>query len=151
MEKIVNTKEYLDMICSLLDEGQRSVPVPVAGSSMTPFLHNGDTVYLDRSDGRLKKGDIVLYTRPTGQYVLHRIVKRNADGSLVMLGDAQTERERLADAGQIHGKVIRAVHRGKLLTSSSLRWQFFATVWIWVRPWRQKLMRLSGILKKNNR
>ena len=148
MARTVDTKEYLDIVCGLLAEGKTCVPVPVAGSSMTPFLHHGDTVYLQRPDGKLKKGDIVLYTRPSGQYILHRIVKVNADGSFIMLGDAQTDRERIESAGQIHGRVIRAVHRGKPLDSGSPRWIFFATVWIWVWPWRRKIVELVTRLRK---
>jgi len=149
MAKIVDTKEYLDMVCSLLAEGNSSVPVPVAGSSMTPFLHHGDTVYLEQPRGRLKKADIVLYTRPSGQYVLHRIIRVNADGSFIMLGDAQTEREWIESAAQIHGRVIRAVHRGRILDPGSLRWKFFASVWIWVRPWRRQIMTLVAGMKGN--
>lgn len=147
MAKVVDTKEYLDMVCELLAEGKTSVPVPVAGSSMTPFLHDGDMVYLDRPEGELKKADIVLYTRPSGQYILHRIVKVNADGSFIMLGDAQTDRERIKSEKQIHGRVVRAVHRGRQIGPDSLRWKFFATVWIWVWPWRRRIMSLVAKLK----
>lgn len=147
MTKTVDTKEYLDMVCGLLEEGKTSVPVPVAGSSMTPFLHHGDTVYLEQPRGKLKKGDIVLYTRPSGQYILHRIVKVNADGSFLMLGDAQTERERIQSEKQIHGRVVRAVHKGRRIGPESLRWRLFATVWVWVWPWRRQIVNLVGKIK----
>ncbi len=144
MAKIVNTNEYLDMVCNLLAEGHTRVPVPVAGSSMVPFLHNGDMVYLDLPDSPLKKGDIVLYTRPSGQYVLHRIVKVNSDGSFILLGDAQQQRERVESAVWIHARVSGAIHKGTNLGPDSLRWKLFATVWIWLRPWRLRLMALLG-------
>ena len=149
MAKVVDTREYLGMICQLLAEGKNHIPVPVAGSSMVPFLHNGDTVYLDRIDSPLKKGDVVLYTRATGQYVLHRIVKCNPDGSFTMLGDAQQELERIESAAQIHGRATAAVHQGKQMDSESARWRFFATVWIWVWPLRYRLMAAFG--KKKSR
>lgn len=144
MAKLVDTKEYLDMVRQLLAEGNTDVPVPVAGSSMVPFLHNGDTVYLNLVDSPLKRGDVVLYTRPTGQYVLHRIVKVNSDGSFIMLGDAQQELERIESAAQIHARTTRVVHKGKPLTQRSSRWRFYATVWIWVWPWRRRLMSIFG-------
>lgn len=148
MAKVVDTKEYLDMVCQLLAEGNTDVPVPVAGSSMVPFLIHGDTVYLNRIDGALKKGDVVLYTRPTGQYVLHRIVKVNGDGSFLMLGDAQQELERIGSADQIHARATRAVHKGAPMASRSPRWWFYATVWIWVWPWRYRLMSIFSRKKK---
>lgn len=144
--KTVDTKEYLDAICGLLREGHREVSVPVAGGSMSPFLHHGDTVYLNPVGKLPKKGDIVLYTRPSGQYILHRIVNVNPDGSYIMLGDAQTQRERIESAASIHGIVVSALHRGKLLTPRSFRWILFATVWQWVVPLRPFIMKSWKII-----
>lgn len=148
MKRVVDTKEYLDMVCELLAQGRKLVPTPVAGSSMTPFLHNGDTAYLDLPDTPLKKGDIVLYTRPGGRYILHRIVKVNRDGSFLMLGDAQTDLERIQSAEQIHARVSKATHKGKTLTPKSPRWRFFATVWVWLWPIRPQMVKLATALKR---
>ena len=101
MARILDTQEYLDTVCQLLQQGETSVAVPVAGGSMVPFLHNGDTVYLDLPDSPVKRGDIVLYTRSYGRYILHRVYRVRRDGSYIMVGDAQTELEllrTLADA-----------------------------------------------------
>jgi hypothetical protein len=140
MAKMVDTKEYLDVICQLLEEGHRNVPVTVAGSSMSPFLHHGDTVYLNPVTQPPKQGDVVLYTRPTGQYVLHRIVKVNADGSFIMLGDVQTDREWIKGPDAVHGVVVKALHQGKVLTCRSLRWRFFEKVWLHMVPLRPAVM-----------
>jgi len=150
MPKIVDTKEYLDMVCDLLQQGQTHVPVPVAGSSMAPFLHHGDTVYLALPDRPLKRGDIVLYTRPDGRYILHRIIQVNSDGSFIMMGDAQQEREWIESETQIHGIVTDAVHRGKPVKPGSLRWRFFETVWLNLIPFRRRILSiLIRILNKN--
>lgn len=141
MARIVDTKEYLDMICQLLREGHTKVPVTVAGSSMSPFLHHGDTVYLNRPENPPKKGDIVLYTRPSGQYILHRVAEVNPDGSYIMLGDVQTEREWIESAASIHGVAVCALHKGELLTPQSRRWRFFATAWLRVVPLRPVIMK----------
>lgn len=46
------------------------------GTSMLPLLRERiDTVKLVKIEQPLKKYDVVLYQRPTGKYVLHRIVK----------------------------------------------------------------------------
>ena len=67
MALIVDTKEYLNTICQLLQEGKQDLPVPVTGNSMCPFLHPGDIVYLNRYT-ELEKGDIVLVpTRDAAQ------------------------------------------------------------------------------------
>lgn len=147
MAKVLDTQMYLDTVCELLRQGQRHVAVPVTGGSMVPFLHNGDTVYLDLPDSPLKKGDIVLYTRLSGRYILHRIKKINKDGSFVMVGDAQQELELLPRREMIHGRVTSARHRGKMILPGQPRWWFYSHVWLAVVPVRHRLMRLSGVLR----
>ena len=148
MAKIVDTKEYLDMVCGLLREGHTKVPVTVTGSSMTPFLHHGDTVYLNPVQQPPKKGDIVLYSRPSGKYILHRVVEVRRDGSYIMLGDCQTEREWIESADSIHGLVVCALHKGQMLTPESPRWRFFYTVWLHVVPARQAIMKSWKVIAR---
>ena len=142
MAVTLDTNEYLDTVCALLAQGHGSVAVPVAGGSMVPFLHNGDTVYLDLPERPPKRGDIVLYTRPDGRYILHRVVRRRGDGSFLMAGDAQQALERVPDPGRIHAVVTAARHKGKLLTPRSLRWWAYRHIWLWLRPLRHRLMAL---------
>ena len=137
----LDTREYLDTICALLAQGHSSVAVPVRGSSMVPFLHNGDTVYLNVPTRPLKKGDIVLYTRPEGRYILHRICGIRPDGSFLIAGDAQQELE-LVHARQICAIVTSARHRGKLISPGSLYWWAYRHIWRWLRPLRHRLMAL---------
>ena len=144
MSRVLDTQEFLDGICRMLADGHTNVPVPVTGGSMVPFLHNGDTVYLDPVELPLKKGDIVLYQRQSGRYILHRISKIRRDGSLVMVGDAQQERELIPSRDQVRGRVISALHKGKLCTPKSLRWWMYRHVWLWLRPVRHMLMALRG-------
>ena len=151
MIKTVDTKEYLDMVRQLLDQGHDRITVPVTGSSMIPFLHHGDTVYVSKPDSPLKPGDIVLYQRANGQYILHRIVKVHKDGSFTMLGDAQAEREILPSAHQIHARVVQALHCGKPLRPRSFRWWFFRHIWIRMVPLRHPAMKLVAKLKNSRR
>lgn len=147
MAKVLDTRAYLDEVCRLLDQGQQHVAVPVTGGSMIPFLHNGDTVYLDLPDTPLRKGDVVLYTRENGQYILHRIKKINKDGSFIMVGDAQQALERLPRRDMIHARVTSARHRGALIMPGQPRWWFYSHVWLAVVPVRHRLMSLSGIFR----
>ena len=57
-------------------EGGRTVSFSPRGVSMLPMLRQErDTIELSPIVGRLKKYDLPLYQRESGQYVLHRIVK----------------------------------------------------------------------------
>ena len=142
MPRILDTQAYLDTICDLLRQGEKSVAIPVAGGSMVPFLHHGDTVYLDLLDSPPKRGDIVLYTRESGRYILHRIYKVNKDGSFIMVGDAQQVLEWIESREQIHARVTSARHKGKLNRPGTLRWWAYRHIWLWLLPVRHWLMSL---------
>ena len=59
------------------------------GFSMLPTIRqNRDYVTLIKAFG-LKKGDIVLYKRKSGEFVLHRILKINKSG-ILLCGDNQS-------------------------------------------------------------
>ena len=147
MTRLLDTQQYLDTVCQLLRQGERSVAVPVAGSSMVPFLVDRDTVYLDLPDSPIRRGDVVLYTRSNGRYILHRVYKVNKDGSCLMVGDAQVQLEYLPSMDQIHARVTEAVHKGKRLSPNSLRWWAYRHLWLCLRRFRPALMRLRGKLK----
>ena len=65
---------------------------PIKGTSMRPFLKNGDTVTLKKKDDNYKKGDIVFFKRKDDSFVLHRIRKIKGD-ILYIVGDHQTPLE----------------------------------------------------------
>lgn len=148
MPRLLDTQAYLDAVCEMLQQGETSVVVPVAGDSMTPFLHHGDTVYLDLPGRPLKRGDIVLYTRAGGRYILHRIYKVNKDGSFLMVGDAQQVLEKIPSRGQIHALVTSARHEGKLIRPGQPRWWVYQHIWMWLLPHRYRLMHLRGKFNK---
>ena len=69
-----------------LAAGDRALSWTV-GVSMEPLLHaRKSTVVLEPPNGPLKRGAGVLYRRPAGAYVLHRIVKV-LDGAYRIRGD----------------------------------------------------------------
>lgn len=139
MALIVDTKEYLTTVCALLAEGKTDVPVPVTGNSMCPFLYPGDIVYLNRAD-TLRRGDIALFTRSDGSFVLHRIYRVCRDGSYLLLGDNQLTPEPVP-AERIRAKVTGVRRKEKALTVRSFRWWWYAH--LWTRPVR----RIAGKLR----
>lgn len=141
----LDTNQYLDAVCQMLAEGAKSVPVPVVGNSMRPFLRTGDFVHVDLP-GKLRKGDILLYRRSNGQYVLHRVMKIGKE-HIWMLGDSQLEREKL-HKDQICAQVTSAKVRGKHLSTGSMRWWMYAHPWRWLAPWRRRIAWLHQKLVK---
>ena len=146
--RVVDTQEYLDNICAMLRQGHTPVSIPVSGISMCPFLHPGDQVFLELPEGKLKKGDVVMFTRPTGQYILHRIRRVNADGSFVMMGDNQTWTETVESAAQIHAKVTAVQRRGNMCRPGDPEWWFYENPWRWFAPVRRQLCQIYGLVRK---
>lgn len=62
------------------------------GTSMLPLIRQGKDSVILVKPGLLSIGDIILYRRKNGQFVLHRIVKIKGD-DLVICGDNQTALE----------------------------------------------------------
>ena len=74
-----------------LFEGGGIVPLRVTGTSMLPLLHPGrSVVWLEGIKEPPKRGDILLFRRNDGAFVLHRVRKILDGGRLVMNGEAQS-------------------------------------------------------------
>ena len=125
-----------------------ALPLVVSGSSMTPFLVGGrDTVYLSRLERPVRRGDMLLYQRASGQYVLHRVWKVEKDGSFIMVGDAQTELEPGIREDQIMAIVTFAIRKGKPAVPGLFWWEFFEKVWIRMVPLRPFFWKVYSLLR----
>ena len=122
-----------------------SLPLRVTGVSMRPFLQEGrDTVLLMPVDV-VRRGDVVLFTRPGGKLVLHRVIRVRKD-RLYVAGDNQVDLETVPREAVL--AVAQRVLRGpKTLTPGSVEWIFFKTVWRWLRQVRPVLWRVWSLLK----
>ena len=144
---VLNTEKYLDAVCAMLREGRTNVPVPIQGVSMRPFLRNGDFAYLVPLPERLRRGDLVLFRRLDGRYVLHRVFRLRRDGSFLMLGDSQMVPEPV-EAAQLRGKVAFVRRNGQECRPGSFAWWFFAVPWLRLARWRPRIARMLALFRK---
>lgn len=130
------------------DEKIEALPLVVTGSSMVPFLVGGrDRVFLSRLSRPARVGDILLYRRGSGAYVLHRVYRVRED-SFTMVGDAQTELEWPVERRQIFALVTKVQRKDVFFQPGDFWWEFFARVWLRLIPLRPLLIRLYGMMKK---
>ena len=142
--KKIDTRTYVSMLRELVEEG-REVSMVITGSSMSPFLiHERDTIFFQKPDRKLKRGDMVFYQRVDGQFVMHRIYRVRPNGYDIV-GDAQQEIERGVLREQIFALVTKVERKGKMLKPRDFLWEFFAGIWLFVLPIRHVLMRISAI------
>lgn len=172
---LVSLEEMAPVIEAGLAQGQEVV-LTVTGNSMAPFLrHQRDQVVLTATDPTaLQPGDVPLYRRRNGQFVLHRIVERD-DGTcrrrlgdedalpsahvgaalhFTMLGDAQTDPEPRIETDQIIACAAAFLHKGKRLDCDSRRycrrvrrwhrWLPERRVLMWLYYLPERLCRLPG-------
>ena len=127
--KVIDTESFLSVLCDLAQEG-RTVSTVVSGGSMLPFLSgNRDYVYLEAPKRKLRKGDIVLFRRANGDFVLHRI-KKIKNNDFYLLGDRQYGVEGPVKREQISALAVGARRKGKEITEKSPVWIFYSKVWI---------------------
>ena len=149
--RVLETETYIDALIDIVAQG-KDVPLMVAGHSMEPFLvHERDSVLLSPVRCALRKGDIALYKRENGQYILHRIYRIRRD-EYYFVGDNQNicdiegpiKREQIC-------AVVRQVRRhGKEIREGEFLWRFFQREWLWLIRWRRYLKRLPipGFLRR---
>ena len=81
------------------------------GNSMWPLIKNKKTsVIVLKKEERLKVYDVAFYTRPNGEYVLHRVLELKDDGYIVC-GDSQTDKEFVPEENVLG--VLSGYYKGK--------------------------------------
>ncbi len=132
----VKSEVLIPFIVSLLENGKRA-RMSVTGMSMYPFLRSGvDTVELSPVNfDDIRVGDMVLGRRTSGEYIMHRVFKKD-DDNFYMIGDAQTELDGPYSRQQLIAGVYRVWRKDKLIDCSNKFWKFLVVVWMYLRPFR---------------
>lgn len=132
---------------SFQDNG--SFPLAITGWSMRPLLRqNRDTVWLQPfCPEQCKRGSILLYQRPNGRLVLHR-VRKCLPGGYCMNGDAQPQCE-IIFTEQILAQAYQICRKGRQIPCSSPLLRLWDALWYPTRPIRPFLFRIGHRVKKS--
>lgn len=121
-------EEFFALLCETLRAGGTATFTP-SGESMRPMLRSGrDKVTLRLPTEPLRRHDLPLYRRENGQYVLHRVLGRDAQGYLLR-GDHQLETEHGITDGQIVGLVVAFERGGKRYAVTDRRYRLYCRLW----------------------
>lgn len=122
------------------------------GTSMRPLIRQGKDVMiissLDKLGRDLRKMDVPLYKRDSGQYVLHRIIKVTKDG-YVIRGDNTYSNEYGVTDSQILGVLSGVIRNGKEISLNSFGYKVYSYFWLYtyyirkVVVWMKRKNRLS--------
>lgn len=122
------------------------------GTSMRPLIRQGKDVMiissLDKLGRDLRKMDVPLYKRDSGQYVLHRIIKINKNG-YVIRGDNTYSNEYGVTDSQVLGVLTGVIRNGKEISVNSFGYKVYSYFWLYtyyirkVVVWVRRKNRLS--------
>lgn len=129
----------LEVLGSVVEERLKNgqpVQMTVSGNSMFPlFRDKRDSVILSPVSGKIRTGDVMLYRRRDGQYVLHRVIRRKKHVYSAN-GDNQYWVETPLFREQFLGKMSGFYRKGEYRSVSSLWYRIYSFVWVRIRPFR---------------
>ena len=118
------------------------------GDSMMPLIKQGrDLLIIEKPDGRLKRYDIPLYKRDSGQYVLHRVLKVR-ENDYVICGDNRYCKEYGITDRHIIGVLTSVVRDGQELDFGSVGYRLYVFLWCGLFPARAFILRIKHYAKR---
>lgn len=118
------------------------------GDSMMPLIKQGrDVLVISVVNGRLKRYDIPLYKRDSGQYVLHRILKVRKN-DYVICGDNRCNKEYGITDRHIIGVLSGIIRDGREIPVTNIKCRIYAHLWCDFFPVRVLIIRIRQIFKR---
>ena len=111
------------------------------GDSMYPLIKPRDLRVIEAVKQPLKVGDVPLYKRDSGQYVLHRII-RIKKGEYIICGDNRCGKERGITDDHIIGELTHLIREGKEFSVKSFKYRLYAHM----LPLRRLTLRIRNLL-----
>ena len=117
------------------------------GDSMRPLIRQDrDILIIEKPYGRLKKYDVPLYKRDSGQYVLHRVLKVR-DSDYVICGDNRYSKEYGITDRHIIGVLTAVVRDGKEIPINDWRYRIYVHLWCDLFPLRAFILKAKQFPK----
>ena len=115
---------------------------------MMPFIRQGrDILIISKVNGRLKRYDVPLYKRDSGQYVLHRILKVRKD-DYVICGDNRYVKEYGITDKNIIGVLTAVIRNGKEIPVTDYKYRIYVHLWCDFFPIRVGIIRIKQFVER---
>jgi hypothetical protein len=105
---------------------------------MNPFIvHLRDQMTLGPwKDEDIRKGTVALVKDEHGNYLIHRIIKREED-KVILLGDGNIGIFETATMDNVIGIMHAITRKGRTYTPKSLTWRLYSALWTLITPVRR--------------
>lgn len=146
-ERLISFEEFESISTKILSSGMQ-LRFKANGSSMRPFIYDGDVVTIVRVEvQRLKRGEVILARLESGRIVVHRILRCEGQSFLVQ-GDALLHPDGYVSYENILGKVVSINRAGREHYLDTGLNRLAVTIWVWFSPIRKQLLYVVRLLRK---
>ena len=127
----------MEEIRQMISEG-KTVTITLKGNSMNPFIvHLRDQMTLGPwKDEEIRKGTVALVKDIRGNYLIHRIIKREGN-KVTLLGDGNVAQTETATLDNVIGIMQSLTRKGRTYTPKSLTWKIYSAIWAILTPVRR--------------
>lgn len=134
---IKDTAIIMEEVRKLISEGL-TVELTAKGYSMNPFImHLRDQVVLGPfSDNEIRKGATVLVKDVRGNYILHRIIRRD-ENRIILMGDGNVNLTETAEVREVIGLLRTIKRKGRTYSTDGLVWRLYSSIWTMLTPLRR--------------
>ena len=101
--------------------------------------------------GQAEEGDVVLYRRKNGAYILHRIMRKIEEDTFLVCGDHQWRLEEEIQKEQILAVMQGFLKNGHYVDDNTWWYRIYKIIWnrnLLIRRCCLAFLRLSGLEKK---
>ncbi len=124
------------------------VTIKLYGSSMQPTIkREKDFVTIVPLNRALKKGDVVLFARKDGAYVVHRVWKAK-NNTVTTVGDHCADCDAPMPLDCVWGLAIRVEKNGKIISLDSANARAYGKLLMHTRRLRFNCRRITGFCKR---
>ena len=127
----------MEEIRTLVSEG-KTVSLTVKGNSMNPFIVNlRDQITIGPwKDEDIRKGCVALVKDIRGNYLIHRIIRRDKE-TVTLIGDGNVGLYETATMDNIIGILYSISRKGKVWSTDSKVWRLYSWFWMLLLPIRR--------------
>lgn len=146
MNKKLELADVIDIIKDYINNKNKEAEFMPSGKSMLPIIVDGEDKVVLSKFNKLKRLDIILYQRKSGEYVLHRIIKIENNQVITACGDNQVFKEKNIDVSQVIGKVVKIIKKdGKVIkVDCDKKYRFKSRIIVIKRPFKSVLVRIKN-------
>lgn len=147
-------EDLLELSRDILERG-KSVRFQAKGSSMHPFIQDGDFITVNPiANSSVRVGNVVFYLTLEDKVIVHRVIrkyKRNGSVTMLIKGDAAFGSPDRVDSRNLLGRVVAIERNGYKRNLETRLYQTLNLLFAGISPLSRWIYPIGGRLKRSGR